>query len=1245
VHPPDPASGPKGLSTEDICAHQSLAKWNRSDLSFWVLLSWALLVSAGVARSLDWEQVGPVRRARLSVPASGKTGFTVMPGSDTGILFTNNLPATRAMTNMNLLNGSGVALGDFDGDGLCDIYLCDLGGNNRLYKNLGNWKFKDVTTEAGVACPEQTSTGAVFADVNGDGRLDLLVTSMGGPNALFLNEGNGHFTNVTAASGLLSKLGSTSMALADVDGNGTLDLYVANYGVNSIIRTGGELSFAYVNGKPTVRGRYSQRIKVIGGMMFELGEPDVLYLNDGKGKFTPVSWMDGTFVDESGKRLTEVPRDQGLSVAFRDLNGDGFPDIYVCNDAFTPDRCWINDGHGHFRALSHLAWRSTSHFSMNCDFADLDRDGYDDFLVVDMLSRKHRLALTQMSNMPPQPTFPGDIDTQFQMRRNTLFHNRGDGTYAEVANFAGLAGSEWTWSCVFLDVDLDGWEDILISNGFFYNVDDVDTKERIKRMGSLGLEGSRKTILQFPQLTTPNLAFRNQHDLAFTEIGKDWGFDSTQIGNGTALADLDNDGDLDVVINSLNGQALVYRNNTIAPRIGVRLKGNSPNTRGIGAKIKVLGGPVTQTQEMMCGGRYVSADDMMRVFAAGAATNLTIEVAWRSGARSRVAGCLPNYVYEIDEAAAAKPATATANSEPPPLFSDVSALIAHRHHEDPFDDFARQPLLPKRLSQSGPGVAWFDLDGDGREDLIVTSGKGGKLAVYHNDAQKGFQLQEKAAWDVTATRDQTAVLGWSPANGRTSLLVGSSSYEDGLTNEPAVREYALSGEPKQSGLPGLSGSVGPLALGEIAGDGHLALFAGGQSVPGRYPEATESRIYRLDGQAWQLDEENTRAVQHAGLVNGALWSDLNGDGYPELILACEWGPVRVFQNQGGHLREATESLGLANLVGWWSGVNTVDLDGQGQMSIVAGNWGLNSPYQASPTHPARLFFGSWTETGALDLLEAQDDPELGTVPRRNLGAVAAGLPFLLAKFPTFDSFAQANVTNILGDKWAATRELRATTLASTLFIKRGERFEASPLPQEAQYAPAWAICVGDADGDGHEDVFLSQNFFAVNADGTRLDAGRGLWLRGAGNGNLTAMPGQESGVKVYGEQRGAALCDYDGDGRVDLVVTQNGTETKLYHNERAKPGLRVRLKGRDGNPAGINAQLRLVFGQTKGPIREVHAGSGYWSQDSVVQVLATPQAPDQIWVRWSGGKSATLPVPKGAAEVELDWGGTLRVIR
>jgi len=1110
-----------------------------------------------------------------------------------------------------------------------------------------------------VACPNLDATGAAFADLDGDGDLDLIVNSVGGGTRVFLNDGKGHFTESPLR--LNPGRGGMSLAVGDVDGDGRLDLYIANYRTSALMdmpnahatfkRVNGKMVLDRLDGRPTTGPDLTNRFIVSAQRgIEELGEPDILYRNQGGTNFVPVSFTGGAFLDEDGKPLTEPPYDWGLSVMFRDINGDGLPDIYVCDDFYSPDRIWINQGSGKFQAIARIALRKTSRYSMGVDFADINRDGYDDFIVLDMLSRDHRQRMTQLIEMPVLIPAIGDWESRPQYALNTLFLNRGDGTFAEIAQFSGADASEWSWTPIFLDVDLDGWEDLLVSNGQERAARDIDVIERLKamraerRMSDAEIFQARRL---FPRLASANLAFRNQHDLTFKEVGHEWGFDFAGVSHGMCLADLDNDGDLDVVVNNWNGPAGVFRNESNAPRVGVRLKGRAPNTRGIGAKIWLYGGAVPmQSQEMICGGRYLSSDDPMRVFAAGSVTNeMRIEVRWRSGRRSVAGGIKANRIYEIEEASA-RLAKEDGKSQPKPMFEDVSQSLGHTHHQDAFDDFERQPLLPRKLSQSGPGVGWYDVDGDGWEDLIIGSGKGGALAVYRNDGRGGFQRMTDAPLARIATRDQTTVLGWNKAPGHVVILAGSANYEDGLAVGACVRQYDLAGKALDDSLPGRSSSSGPLALGDVDGAGHLSLFVGGRVIPGRWPEAASSLLFRETTGKWELDPENSKRLENVGLVSGAVFSDLDGDGLPELILACEWGPIRVFHNNRGRLQEMTQQLGLIAYTGWWNGVTTGDLDGDGRLDIIASNWGRNTRYESHRVRPLQIYFGDFDRNGTLDVVEAYHDGDLKkVVPEQGLDFMTKGMPFLSEQFATHAAYAASGVSEMLGRRMEGAARLEATTLESMVFLNRGDHFEARPLPGEAQLAPAFAVCVGDYDGDGNEDVFLSQNFFAVNPDSPPCDAGRGLWLRGDGHGNLTAVPGQESGVRVYGEQRGSALCDYDGDGRVDLVVTQNGAQTKLYHNTAARPGLRVRLKGTTGNPRGIGAQLRLVFGPRQGPVRELHAGSGYWSEDSAIQVLGIPEPPSHLQVRWPNGRTITYPVAKEARELLVEADGGVRLMK
>lgn len=1207
---------------------------------------------------LRWNAEQGHRWATLEVPVAGKTGFTHLPPEQTGIFFTNELDEWKGEANRVLSNGSGLAAGDFDNDGLPDLYFCSLQGRNALYKNLGGGAFKNVTAQSGIVCPGQNYRGAVFADVNGDGWLDLFIATTGSGVLCFTNDGRGKFADATALAGTASKFGSVTLALADVDGNGTLDLYVCNNRTDDI-RDRGQVDIQMVGGKLTIPPSLQDRLVVINGQVIEYGEPSALYLNDGKGHFTSLSWTNGAFLDEDGKPLARAPLDWGLTAMFRDMNGDGSPDLYVCNDYWTPDRIWINDGKGHFRALDKLALRHTSASSMGVDFADLNRSGHVDFLVVDMLSRDHRLRKRQTLAQRPVAGMIGAIDDRPQIMRNTLMQNRGDGTFADLADFAGLSASEWAWQPVFLDVDLDGYEDVLITTGHFKDVQDLDAGAAIranphprpKGSGMIQYQGKLMTAHEafitekvlnsryYPRLDTPIVAFQNRGQYRFTETTVEWGLNTPGVHHGIATMDFDADGDLDVVVNNLSAAAGVYRNNASAPRVAVRLKGVSPNAQGIGAKIKLLGGAVPmQSQEVISGGRYMSGSEPMLVFAAGkSASDMTIEVTWRGGRTSRVSGVAANRVYEIDESGTTVPPIANWQSAiGNPQFKDVSASIAHTHVEENFNDYARQPLLPFKLSQLGPAVAWHDLDGDGHDDLIIGSGRGGVPSFFRGDG-KGAFTKMNLPGGLVWPDDATGIVGWTPSPGQRALLVGVASYE--ATNHAAVIQIDVNnGALKVGGsLPEILSSAGPLAVADIEGDGDLDLFVGGRVIPGRFPAAASSRVFLHDGKGLQPDAENSRALENIGLVSGAVWSDLDGDGLPELLLACQWGPVRVFKNQAGRLRETTTEWGLGNYTGWWNSVATADLDGDGKLDVIAGNWGLNCLWQATAERPARIFYGDLSGSGETDLIEAETDPATGLVaPLRMLNSLAASMPFLRARFASYKLYSEASVSDVIGFPHSRARELRATTLASMVFLNRGNRFEPVELPWEAQAAPVFSINVADVDGDGHEDVFLAQNFFATRPEVPRLDAGRGLWLRGDGSGKLRPMSGQESGVKIYGEQRGAAVSDFNEDGRVDLVVTQNGAPTRLLQNVGARPGLRVGLIGAPGNPSGIGATLRLVFGQRLGPAREIHAGSGYWSQDSAIQILGGSERPTQLWVRWPGGQSTTNNVPSDAREISLN---------
>ncbi|MEX0769086.1 MAG: FG-GAP-like repeat-containing protein [Balneolaceae bacterium] len=1198
---------------------------------------------------LEWAVEEGYRWADLPVSGSGGPGFNLLSSSQTNIQFQNELSERFIAENRFYLNGSGVAAADVDGDGLTDLYFARLDGPNKLYQNLGGYRFRDITEQAGVSHDGFNSTGVAFADVNGNGFPDLFVSSLTDGNALYINDGTGTFT-LKEDSGLGRSRGAHTLALADINGNGYLDLYIANYKPRSVtdvfpsedlamrstvMRTGEGLR---------VRAPYDQYYTIIESqgrpIRVETGEPDELYLNRGYGRFERADPMEH-FLDEDGDPVG-LSADWGLTATFRDVNGNGFPDLYVANDFWTPDRFWINQGDGTFRAVDSLAIRNLSFSSMGVDFSDINRDGHLDIFVTEMLSQSHRRRMRQASQNIE------DSLGRALNNRNSLYLNRGDSSYAQIAYYSGLEASEWSWATYFMDLDLDGYEDLVVATGYPYDYLDMDTQFFLNERRN-GPAQTTDDILEYPPLELANRIFRNNGDLTFTDRSREWGFVIEDLSMGMALADLDNDGTQDLIINRLNDEAVIYENRIQAPRIAVRLKGKEPNTKGIGAKIELRGGHrlPDQRKEVTAGGNYLSGSQAQVVFAAEEQnTDHEIIVRWPGGEFSRITNARANRIYEIDQESASEvngPVLPEPKSESDgPLFEEVSGQLNHIHHENDFDDFEVAPLLPHRLSRVGPGVAWLDITGNNREELLVGSGRGEGLSVFFRDTDGRFVSGNISGLTDLFSGDQTSLTGWGEGE-TVRLAVGISEDEqkEGESQETSAMIYELGTGGKvisQQTIPGNLSSTGPLASADVNQDGWVDIFIGGRFRSGQYPMDADGRLFLNNEGTFVEDTSASQVLNEIGLVTGAVFSDLTDNGWPDLLVSTEWGTLKLFENSGGRFREVTEEKGLDRWHGWWQGISTGDFTGNGRPDIVASNLGLNSPYQIRDGRELRLYYEDINWDGELDIIDSYFDRETGGyVPRKRLFEFGT-IPTILNQVGTHREYAESTIDEIFALDFDRIPYKRINTLEHMIFINEGDGFTGKALPEEAQFSAAFHVGVGDIDNDGKEDLFISQNFFGFPDTFSRQDAGRGLLLKGDGQGGFRGMSGNQSGIKIFGEQRGAALNDFNQDGRVDLAVTQNSGETRLYLNKNDRAGLRVRLEGPPANRYAIGSSIRLIYSDgSKGPRREIQGGSGYGSQDSRDQVLGWEKKPEAIEVRWFDGRTEEMAIPDLSQQIVIRY--------
>ena len=1165
----------------------------------------------------------------LLSPIGEGVGFTEIPHS---IVFSNRIGTEAFVTNRHVVNGSGVAIGDVDGDSLPDVFLAGMEHHSTLHRNQGAWSFEDVTLQANLGLVTPRATGAAFSDVDADGDLDLFVTSLGSGVQFFVNDGTGHFTDNTAISSLPQSGGATSVALADIDGDRDLDLYVGFYKEATVkdIWPPEEIAFERVVKQDAdsfaVHEYWANEYQLIrqdGRLMrTELAEPDRFFLNDGQGNFTEGSFTDGRFLDEEGNPLTDVPRHWTLAVRFQDFNKDGHPDLYVCNDFESPDHFWLGSAEGVFRAVSTLALRKTSQSTMSVAAADINADEHVDFFLADMLSGSYVERQRQHFVIPPEVMRMGDSSTRPQEMQNMLFLNRHDTTYAEVARMSGVAATGWTWSSVFTDVDLDGLPDLLLTTGHAYDAMDADAQIAVRS----SRRPWREVLLDFPDLDLPNIAFRNLGNAQFTQVEEGWGLGrEADVAHGMALADLDGDGDQDIVINRLDGAVGVFRNDAEAERILVRLQGQASNSRGIGAVVRVVSDSLPpQNQEILAGGQYLSSSDAALTFAYSAGAK--IEVYWPGGGFSRIDEAMPDSEYWI-----VQPETESLNvpsgSSTETLFKTLDTAL--HHEETSYPDFDRQPLLPHKLSQRGPALAAVDIDSDGDEDLILGGGSQRQLQLSLNDAGRFTTSQYLGGSSPGDHGGIVALPGM--------VLVGAGNYErtpEEAGDDSQVIQVSLDGTDTSYTFG--AASPGPLALGDFTGDGSLEVFVGGHFIPGQYPMHATSTIYRMSDEGLTRDDELSAPFENLGLISGAASADLNGDGLTDLALATMWGPPRVFHNRGaGRLVPMTRAMGLIDYTGWWNGIAPADFDGDGMLDLVATNWGQNLVYNQDM--PLRVYYGDLDKNSSIDLLEVQYTPELdGFGMVRDFRVLTHALPSLRQHVRTYREFSERSIVDIFGPLLSGAETHEVIYWQTTVFLNRGSHYEAVPLADEVQWSPAFAPVPGDFNGDGRTDLFLSQNFFAVPSGTPRLDSGRGLLLLSDESHRLVPQPGQRSGIRVYGSQRAAVAADFNLDGRLDLVVTQNAGPVLHLQNQSAEVGLRVELQTKTANTFAIGAGVRAQYQDgTLGAMTVVVAGSGYWSQSSLASLLAPRSQIEKVHVHWPGGRDTTVTVQPGTERIRI----------
>lgn len=1181
-----------------------------------LLLGLALLAPACSKHQAEdtWKKTEIIDMDRIvSTDTESGNRFDILTAKSTGLDFNNVIQTTHKVNvyyNSYAYNGAGVGIGDLNNDGLPDVYMAGNWVDDRIFLNKGNLQFEDISERTGIQEYPGYSTGVTMADVNGDGWLDIYVCrdwfkeEGRKQDRLFINNGDLTFTESSAEYGLVFDAFSTSANFFDADNDGDLDLYVVTHPDDW-------------NDKQKLK----YFVKVENGQ----NQSDFFFRNEG-GKFVDASREAG--INNHG---------YGLSVTTGDINNDGWMDLYVANDFVMYDFLYLNDGDGTFTDVTKDEIKRNSHFAMGADVVDINNDGLLDIYTVDMdlednYTVKTFTFVTRKEMLEAMEN--GGYHTQYV--GNVLQLNNGNDHFTEVARMAGVSTTGWSWSPQFADYDNDGDRDLFVSNGNGrdFHVDNTVGYHRLRRATRIGDSVMYQELLEkYPTqpLVTPNAMFENNGDLSFTDQRHGWGVYYPSASYGAAYADLDNDGDIDIIANNINEDAFVYRNNTnqLEPEkrwLTFAFEGPKGNRLGIGARVEVITAAGSQFDQHSVVRGYMSSVDPRSHFGLGSAERADkVIVTWPDGKQQILEDVAAGQVVTLRHADADRsiePGSWKPYGQADPVLARLDADLGldFVHQENEYDDFDREFLIPHKLSYLGPAASVADVNGDGRDDVAFGGAQGQATALYLQGPDGRFARSAVPAFEADRGHEDMGLLFFDADGNGTLDLYAVSGGSDFPAEDERLRDRLYLGDGRggferaADALPDLRASGAAVAANDVDGDGDLDLFVAGRVVPGLYPDPGRSFLLRNDGGRFtEATAEWAPGLERAGMVSSALWSDADGDGDRDLLLVGEWTALELWRNDGGRLAKVDDT-GVQDVTGWWNSLVAGDFDNDGDMDYVAGNFGTNCKYKPTDAGAIEVFADDFDGNGTNDIVMGYYQNGV-LYPIKSRERMVEQCPILLDQIPTWHEYGVSTVYDLFGKEAMENARARANakTFRSTYFQNEGGRFVARDLPNLLQVSSVYGMRAADLDGDGNLDLVTHGNYYYPEVETNRQDASVGLVLMGAGDGSFRALSSRQSGLFSELDAKALVWVRQAAGNRPLLIGTNNNGPLRLHQPTdvgrdvlyAAAGDIGGEIEHRDGR------RTRLEFGQ-----------ASYLGQSA--EVVFVPSTATRVTFTDGAGQSRTV---------------------